>query len=118
MHRSSVIILIADFALALMMMHTARRRRTSERLVFGWLIVCAVIAALAIWREAIDVLAAALDVHYPPSALFLIAFAGLIAIVFKLSTELAEDRRRLRRLAQELALLSATAPGPQKDRDE
>ena len=112
MNRSSIIILAADLVLAFTMLRSARRSRTSERLVLGWLAVCAVIAVLAVWRESIDRLAELLDVHYPPSALFLIGFAGVLVLTFRLSVELGEERRRVRKLAQEVALLTVRQPGP------
>jgi hypothetical protein len=108
--RSSILVLLADLALAAVIVTTARNRRMSERLVLGWLLVCALIASLAIWRPGIDRLAAALDIYYAPSALFAIALAGLLLVVYRLSVEVAEQKQRVRRLAQEIALLNAKQP--------
>ncbi|MFT3842592.1 MAG: DUF2304 domain-containing protein [Myxococcaceae bacterium] len=110
MARSSLLVLLADALLAFVIVTTARKRRISERLMLGWLLVCALIASLAIWRPGIDRLAAALDIYYAPSALFAIAFAGLLLVVYRLSVELAEQKQRMRRLAQEIALLTAKSP--------
>lgn len=113
MNRSSIIILSADLVLAFIMLRSARRSRTSERMVLGWLAVCLAIGVLAVWRESIDRLAELLDVHYPPSALFLIGFAGLLLLTFRLSVALEEERRQVRKLAQEVALLTARTPAPE-----
>lgn len=111
MARSSILVLLADTLLAFVIVTTARRRRISERLMLGWLLVCALIGALAIWRRpGIDRLAAALDIYYAPSALFAIAFAGLLVVVYRLSVEIAEQKQRVRRLAQEIAVLTAKKP--------
>jgi hypothetical protein len=112
MSRSSWIVLAAAVAFAAVVLTSARARRTHERHTLGWLAVCAAIAALAIWREGIDVLAGAMGIYYPPSALFFLCCAALLVMVYRLSVGLAEEREKLRKLAQEIALLSVSRPGP------
>jgi hypothetical protein len=113
MIRSSLLILLFVAAFAAFIVVSARRRRTDERHTLGWLLVCAGIAALAIWRKAIDVLAAAMGIYYAPSALFFIACAGLLWLVFRQSVEVARQREQIRKLAQDVALLAGEkTPGP------
>lgn len=115
MSRSSWIVVAAAVAFAAVILGSARSRRTHERHILGWLAVCAAIAALAIWRQGIDVLANAMGIYYPPSALFFLCCAALLVMVYQLSVGLAEEREKVRRLAQEIALLSVSRPEP-KDR--
>ncbi len=108
--RSSLLVLAFAALFALTIVATARRRRTHERHTLVWLGVCAVIAGLALWRQAIDVLAAAMGIYYPPAALFFLCCVGLLGLVFRLSLQVATQREQLRKLAQEVALLNAQPP--------
>lgn len=112
MSRSSIIVLVFSAAFAVAVLLTARRRRTSEHHTFSWLLVSVLTAGLALWRNAIDTLAAAMGIYYAPSALFFVVCGGLLWMLFRLSLQVAEQRRQLQRLAQELAVLSAQRPPP------
>jgi hypothetical protein len=104
MSRSSWIVVAAAVVFAAVILTSARSRRTHERHILGWLSVCAAIAALAIWRQGIEI-------YYPPSALFFLCCAALLVMVYRLSVGLAQEREKVRRLAQEIALLSVSRPG-------
>ena len=108
--RSSLVVLGFSAAFAVAVLWSARRRRTSEQHTFSWLLVSVLTAALAIWRQAIDELAATMGIYYAPSALFFIVCGGLLWLLFRMSLQLAEQRRQIQRLAQELAVLSARPP--------
>ena len=110
MLRSSIIILCFAAAFAVAVVLTARRRRTSEHHTFSWLLVSVLTAALALWRHAIDALADAMGIYYPPSALFFMVCGVLLWLLFRLSLQVAEQRQQIQRLAQELAVLSAQPP--------
>jgi hypothetical protein len=116
MTRSSLLILLFAAAFAAAVIASARRRSMDERHTLVWLLVCAAIAALAIWRHAIDVLAAAMGIYYAPSALFFLCCVGLLWLVFRQSLEVARQREQLRKLTQDVALLAAerekTGPQP------
>lgn len=112
MSRSSIIVLVFSVAFAVAVLLSARRRRTSEHHTFSWLLVSLLTAGLALWRNAIDTLAAAMGIYYAPSALFFVVCGGLLWMLFRLSLQVAEQRRQLQRLAQELAVLSAERPAP------
>ena len=112
MIRSSIIVLLFSAAFAVAVLMSARRRRTSEHHTFTWLLVSVVTASLALWRHGIDALASAMGIYYPPSALFLFACGGLLWLIFRLSLQVAEQRKQIQRLAQELAVLSAHRPTP------
>lgn len=107
MARSSLLIFGFALAFALAIVLEARRRRTEERHTLAWLAICAAIAALAAWRRAIDLLAAAMGIYYAPSALFFLCCASLLWLVFRQSLELADQKQKIRKLAQEVALLTA-----------
>ena len=54
--------------------------------------------------------AEAMGIFYAPSALFLLGLGALLYLVYTLSLEVAEQRRQIRQLAQEIALLEADRP--------
>ena len=114
MVRSSLVIIVLSFVFACGVVWQARRRRTTEGHTFAWLFVCAVVAGLAVWRPAVDAIARSLGIYYPPSALFLGACGGLLWLVYRQSLDLAEHRRRIVRLAREVAVLSVLAAPPQQ----
>ncbi|MEW5849376.1 MAG: DUF2304 domain-containing protein [Myxococcota bacterium] len=118
MNRSSVIILVLAGLFALQVIIAARRRRTHEWHTILWLMVSVVTAALAIWRPAIDEIASAMGIYYPPSALFLACLSGLLWLVYRLSLEVADQRRAIRRLVQEVAILNARAPSANSVHDD
>ncbi|MCP3138239.1 DUF2304 domain-containing protein [Pyxidicoccus xibeiensis] len=107
MFRSSLVgvAFAALFALAVLL--SARTRRTNERHTFAWLMVAAAVAGLSLWRDGVDALARAMGIYYPPSALFFLACTALMWLVYRLSLQVAEQRKQLTRLAQEVAILAA-----------
>ncbi|WP_225411143.1 DUF2304 domain-containing protein [Stigmatella hybrida] len=107
MSRSSIIVLAVSALFGLAVLLSARRRRTPERHTFSWLLVSVFTAALAIWRGAIDAIAAAMGIYYAPSALFFLVCLVLLWLLFRLSLQVAEQRSQIQRLAQELAVLTA-----------
>ncbi|MCY1042968.1 DUF2304 domain-containing protein [Corallococcus sp. bb12-1] len=121
MLRSSLIGVAFAAAFAFTVLWSARGRRTSERHTFAWLLVSATIAGLSLWRHGIDTLASAMGIYYAPSALFFLALSALMWVVYRLSLQVAEQRQQLKRLAQEVALLTSaeherlTRPLPRPD---
>ncbi|NBC39869.1 DUF2304 domain-containing protein [Corallococcus exiguus] len=107
MLRSSLIGVAFAAAFAFSVLWSARGRRTSERHTFAWLLVAVAIAGLSLWRQGIDALATAMGIYYAPSALFFIALTCLMWLVYRLSLQVADQRQQLKRLAQEVALLTS-----------
>ncbi|NMO20387.1 DUF2304 domain-containing protein [Pyxidicoccus fallax] len=107
MFRSSLIGVAFATAFALTVLLSARRRRTSERHTFAWLMVAAIVAGLSLWRDGVDTLARAMGIYYPPSALFFLACTTLLWLVYRLSLQVADQRQQIKRLAQEVAILAA-----------
>jgi hypothetical protein len=108
MSRSSLVILFFAAAFAVAVLRSARKLRTPERHTFAWLLVSIVTAALAIWRHSIDAIAEAMGIYYPPAALFFCVCGALLWLVYRLSLQVGEQRQRIERLAQEVAILSAS----------
>jgi hypothetical protein len=112
MSRSSLVVIVVTALFTANVLFDARRHRSPERHTLAWLLVSALIFGLAIWRPAIDELASALGIYYPPSALFFAACSALLWLVYRQSVEAGLMRAQLRRLAQEVALQSPRLPLP------
>lgn len=106
MTRSSWVILVLDGIFAASIVQAARRLRLNERTVMGWLLVAVIIAAFAVWRKSIDVVAAWMGIYYPPAALFFISCGILLWLIFRQSIKVSILEARLTRLTQEVALAS------------
>lgn len=92
-----------------------RRRHVRGRLAIGWFAAGAVAVLLAVFPSALWGLADLLRVRVP---LNLVLFAGvlfLLTITMQLASEVGRLDARTRRLAEEIALLSASPASPDRD---
>lgn len=109
--------------LLLVVLELVRRKRLMERYALLWLFAGLVLLLLAAWKGLLTTLSYAVGIHYPPSALFVVAIGlGLVLLIhFSLAISRLTDQNKV--LAQRLALLqqrveaaelekSAHGPGP------
>jgi hypothetical protein len=82
-----------------------RRGRLKEKYSLLWLFAGGVLLFLSSSMGALDLIAALLGVHYPPSVLFLLAFLFLLLITLHFSVVISGLSEKNKQLAQELALL-------------
>ncbi len=82
-----------------------RRRRLLERYALLWLLSSVVLLGLAIWRGALDKIAAQLGVAYPPNALFIVAFGFVLWMLLHFSIAVSRLSDQSKVLAQRIALL-------------
>ena len=82
-----------------------RRRRLLERYALLWLLSSVVLLGLAIWRGALDKIAEALGIAYPPNALFIVAFGFVLWLLLHFSVAISRLSDQSKILAQRLALL-------------
>lgn len=84
-----------------------RRRRLAEEHSLIWVIGALALLALSMWRNVLDIAAAAVGVHYPP-ALLLLALTGFVLLVsLYFSVVISRQRRDIERMLEEIALLGA-----------
>jgi hypothetical protein len=100
-----VIGIVLTLGLFLVVLELVRRRRLMERYALLWLFASVVLLVLAAWRGLLTTLSHKVGIHYPPSALFVVAIGlGLILCVhFSLAISRLSDQNKL--LAQRLAIL-------------
>ena len=82
-----------------------RRDRLPVLHSLWWLIVAALIALLGVYPQLIDWMAMRVGVAYPPSLLFVVSIAILLIKLLLEDIDVTQDRQRLLRLAQKVAIL-------------
>jgi hypothetical protein len=103
--RVSVVAAVAAALFLLIIFELIRSRRLQERYALLWLVTGGVILVLAIWRDALRLLAEQIGIAYPPSALFVVGFLFILVVLLHYSTVISELAERNVRLAQDIALL-------------
>jgi hypothetical protein len=103
--RVSLISAIAAALFLLVIFELIRGRRLQERYALLWLLTGGVILVLAVWRDALRLVAEQLGIAYPPSALFVVGFLFILVVLLHYSTVISELSERNVRLAQDIALL-------------
>jgi len=100
------IVSIAGCALLLLIvLELVRQRRFLERYALLWLFSALVLLGLAIWRDALEVIANALGIIYPPNALFVIAGGFVLVLLLHFSLAVSRLSEQSKVLAQRQALL-------------
>jgi hypothetical protein len=100
------LVAIAGAALLLfVVLELVRRRRLRERYALLWLFSAVVLLALAAWRNALERLADAVGIAYPPNALFFVAFAFVLLLLLHFSAAVSRLADQSKVLAQRMALL-------------
>lgn len=92
---------------AFLILRMLRSRRMREKYAIIWGIVAILILAIAIFPDIATVAAAAIGVRVPLNLILIIGgLAGLVLSV-QFSAELSRSQERVRRLAEEVAILRA-----------
>ena len=100
------IVSIAGCALLLLIvLELVRQRRFLERYALLWLFSALVLLGLAIWRGALEVIANALGIIYPPNALFVVAGGFVLVLLLHFSLAVSRLSEQSKVLAQRQALL-------------
>jgi hypothetical protein len=82
-----------------------RRKRLMERYALLWLFASAVLLALAVWKGLLTIVAHAIGIYYPPSALFVLAFGFILVMLLHFSLVISRLADQNKILAQRLGLL-------------
>lgn len=100
-----ILAIAASSGLLLGVLELVRRRHLLERYALLWLLSTSVLLVLAIWRGLLETIASVIGVSYPPSALFLIAFAFILLLLLHFSASISRLSDQSKVLAQRLAQL-------------
>ena len=123
--RLQIVSIGATLALFLLVFELVRRRRLMERYALLWLFSTVVLLGLAVWKHLLEEVASAIGIFYAPSALFVVAFGFILAILLHFSlviSRLAEQTKvlaqRVGLLQQRLDLVEGRAASRLEDEDE
>jgi hypothetical protein len=129
--RIQLVAVVATGGMFFLVFELVRRRRLMERYALLWLFSTAVLLGLAVWKNLLQEVASAVGIFYAPSALFVIAFGFVLAMLLHFSlviSRLADQSKvlaqRVGALQQRVAELEAERADavqdaePEPDRDE
>src|SRR3954471_12221761 len=105
MDRVQIVALIGAGALLLFVLELVRRRQLLERYALLWLFSAGVVLLLGAWTGLLQDIADAAGIHYPPSALFGVAFIFVLVLLLHFSIAVSKLTDQTKVLAQRLALL-------------
>ena len=102
----------ASALLLFVIFELVRSRRLMERYALLWLLSGLVLLGLAVWRNVLEIVAKAIGVFYPPSALFIVAFGFVLLLLLHFSVVVSRLSDQNKLLSQRLALLEERATRP------
>ena len=103
--RLQIVSIAATLALFLLVFELVRRRRLMERYALLWLFSTVVLLGLAVWKHLLEEVASAIGIFYAPSALFVVAFGFILAILLHFSLVISRMADQTKVLAQRVGLL-------------
>jgi hypothetical protein len=103
--RLQIVSIGATLALFLLVFELVRRRRLMERYALLWLFSTVVLLGLAVWKHLLEEVASAIGIFYAPSALFVVAFGFILAILLHFSLVISRMADQTKVLAQRVGLL-------------
>ena len=105
--RIQIVAVVAAGVLLFGILELVRRRRLLERYAILWLVSAGALLALAAWKGLLETVANAIGIFYPPSALFVVAFAFILVLLLHFSIAVSRLAEQSKVLAQRMALLEA-----------
>ncbi len=103
--RTMLVGVIGSALALLFVLELVRERRLREEYSLLWLATAGVLLILSLSRPLLDVLATAIGIFYPPSALFVVALLFVLAILMHFSMVITRLTQENKEIAQQIALL-------------
>ena len=103
--RLQIVAIVGAIGLLLFVLELVRRRALMERYALLWLLSSVVILALAIFDDALSVLARQLGIVSAPNALFFVALAFILLLLLHFSAAMSRLSDQSKVLAQRHAIL-------------
>jgi hypothetical protein len=98
-------VIIVAVAICVLIFELVRRKHLMERYAILWLLAGVTLLVLALWQGLLTTLAHVVGIHYPPAALFAIAFLFVLVMLIHFSVTISRLSDQNTVLAQRLALL-------------
>ena len=114
--RLQIVAILGAIALLLFVLELVRRRALMERYALLWLGSSVVILVLAVWQDALTVLARQLGIVSAPNALFFVALAFVLLLLLHFSAAMSRLADQSKVLAQRQALLEQRLSEVERER--
>lgn len=109
--RAHLLAVVAVAAVLAYIFVLVRRNQLRSKYALLWVAVAALLLPLAVFPDLLDWLSDRVGILYAPTTLLICAVGFLFLIVIHFSWELSRLEARVRKLAEELALLRAERSG-------
>ncbi len=104
--RARILVVILSVATLLFVINLVRTKKLKEEYALLWLLTAIVLVIASLAVDLLDVISYAVGVEYPPALMFLIAFLGVLFILFQFSISISKFSEQIKTLAQDLAILT------------
>jgi len=101
---------LIGIAIAAILLFLVRRDHLHGPYAVWWLCVAALVVLAGLFPGLIDRLAGLLGVNYPPVLAIVLGFGLILVKMLTMDLERSRQERKIRRLAQRLALLEGRTP--------
>lgn len=98
-------VIVVAVAVCGLIFELVRRKHLMERYAILWLLAGVTLLVLAVWQGLLTKLSHAVGIHYPPAALFAVAFLFVLVMLIHFSVTISRLSDQNTMLAQRLALL-------------
>jgi hypothetical protein len=103
--RLQIVAIVGAVALLILVLELVRRRSLMERYALLWMAASTIILGLAIWQDALNVIARNLGIVSAPNALFFVALGFILLLLLHFSAAMSRLTDQSKVLAQKQALL-------------
>ena len=104
---------IIGFIIASIILWLIRVDHLHSRHAVWWFLIAFGVVVLGIFPQLLDNTARLLGVHYPPTLLFILGFGMILIKVLSIDIHQSALERKVRRLAQRLAILEGDSRNEQ-----
>jgi hypothetical protein len=89
----------------IMVFYYIYKARLKEAYALIWVVTNLFFLGLSLWQDGLNWLSKFIGIYYPPAALFLVLFGGVLLILLQFSCVLSRRADDVKKLSQRLALL-------------
>jgi hypothetical protein len=103
--RLQIVAIVGAVGLLVLVLELVRRRALMERYALLWLFCSGVVLMLAIWQDALRVIAESMGIISAPNALFFVALGFILVLLLHFSAAMSRLTDQSKVLAQRQAIL-------------
>jgi hypothetical protein len=103
--RTQWLIILVSLTLLVIVLNMVRKRQLREQYSLLWIGACAVLLLSAVLIRAVDALAHAVGIFYPPAFVFLVAILLIVVLQVHFSVVISSLKEQTRTLTQDLGIL-------------